>query len=421
MTAVARPNGSLAPLNQLTHRRTFPDPTSNNLVTPNADTLYSTAWLDLGAEPMVLSVPAIGDRYYVMQLLDAWTNVFASLGSRTTGSAKRDFVIVGPRWSGRVPPELRALRAPTNMVWLIGRIETDGPSDYAAVHAIQNRCTLTPLSRWGSEGSTIEEARIPPSADTESTPVEQVARMDATTFFARLNMLMAANPPSAADAAALEEFATIGVAPGATFHEAGPEPALAAGVSVARDHLIAAAAKPQGERVDGWTLSPTNMGRFGSDYLRRAVVALLGPGANLREDAMYAHAAVDADGAPLKGANKYVVRFPKGGLPPVRGFWSISMYDTQRRFVDNVLDRYAIGDRGNVTFGNDGALTLYIQYQSPGIAYASNWLPAPAGPFSLIMRLYWPAKAILDGMWKPPAIQRVHDSEAVAIPVGMQP
>lgn len=421
MTAVARPNGALAPLNQVAHRRTFPDPSSNNLVAPNADTLYSTAWLDLTAEPMVLSVPAMGDRYYVIQLLDAWTNVFASPGSRTTGSAKRDFVIVGPWWSGRLPPALMELRAPTNIVWLIGRIETDGPRDYAAVHAIQNRCLLAPLSCWEREGREIEETRpLLPPADMRSTPVEQVARMDATAFFERLNTLMATNPPGVADAAALDQFASIGIAPGQAGRGDGPESALAAGVSAARDHLIAAAAKPQGERVDGWRISPSNMGRFGTDYLSRAVVALLGLGANLREDAVYAHATVDADGESLHGANRYVVRFRKGALPPVRGFWSVSMYDTSRRFIENVLGRYAIGDRDNLTFSNDGALTLYVQHQSPGIAYSSNWLPAPAGHFSLIMRLYWPAQAVLDGAWKPPAVQRLYDNEP-AVPLGMHP
>lgn len=420
MTAVASPNGSRAPLNQLAHRRTFPDPSSNHIVTPNADTLYSIAWLDLAAEPVVLSIPAMGDRYYVMQLLDAWTNVFASLGSRTTGGATRDFAIVGPWWSGVVPPELKQLRAPTNRVWLIGRIETDGPSDYPAVHALQNQCTLTPLTSWPSKRGELESIRIDPSADTRSTPVEQVARMDATTFFDRLNALMAGNPPGAADLPALDDFASIGVAPGLAFHGDRSESAIAAGVSAARDHLIAAAARQQGERVNGWTISPTNMGRFGTDYLQRAVVALLGLGANLREDAMYAHATVDARGEPLNGEHRYVVRFAKGVVPPVRGFWSITMYDSRRRFAENVLDRYAIGDRSNLTFGNDGTLTLYIQHQSPGIAHSSNWLPAPNGPFSLIMRLYWPAKPILDGAWKPPVVQRVDDNDAATVPLGMQ-
>ena len=216
----------------------------------------------------------------------------------------------------------------------------------------------------------------------------------------------------------MARFASIGIAPGQARGALGDEHALDAGASVARDRLIAAAGRQLGERVNGWDIPPRSMGRYGTDYLLRAVVALIGLGANLSEDAMYPHATRDADGKPLTGANKYVVRFPKGSLPPVRGFWSITMYDAQHRFIDNVIDRYAIGDRHNLTFGNDGSLTLYIQHESPGIAHTSNWLPAPEGPFNLIMRLYWPAKAILDGVWKPPAVERVDDGANPGITPG---
>ena len=418
MTAVTKPDGLRAPMNRFAHRREFPDASFTAVVSPNADTLYSVAWLDLAPEPIVLSVPAMADRYYVMQILDAWTNVFASLGQRTTGSAARDVAIVGPWWSGTLPPGMKEVRAPTNIVWLIGRTETHGMSDYAAVHAVQDRYRLTGLSSWGMEDPELRNVHVDLTADTEATPVEQVARMDAASFFDRLNVLMAGNPPSPADAETVARFASIGIAPGQARAALGDEHALDAGASVARDRLIAAAGRQLGERVNGWDIPPRSMGRYGTDYLLRAVVALIGLGANLSEDAMYPHATRDADGKPLTGANKYVVRFPKGSLPPVRGFWSITMYNAQHRFIDNVIDRYAIGDRHNLTFSNDGSLTLYIQHESPGIAHTSNWLPAPAGPFNLIMRLYWPAKAILDGVWKPPAVERVDNGASPGITPG---
>jgi hypothetical protein len=406
MTAVPRPGGSRAPVNQFAHRRALPDPTSTAVVSPNSDTLYSTAWLDLTAEPIVLSLPEVRDRYYLMQLLDAWTNVFASLGTRTTGRGKGDFAIVGPRWVGIIPAGLRALRSPTNMVWLIGRTQTNGRTDYATVHALQNRYTLTPLSAWDAVGGVLEDVDVDPTGDTSMTPVEQVARMDAAAFFERLNSLMTGNPPSAADAPALKRFASVGIGSGRTL-VAETFATLGVGVSLARDSLIAAACKQHGELVNGWEILPSNTGRYGTDYLWRAVVARLGLGANLQEDAAYLHTTTDADGQPLTGANKYVVRFAIGTLPPVRAFWSITMYNARQAFVDNVLDRYAIGDRDNVTFGNDGSLTLFIQHESPGIAHSSNWLPSPTGSFNLLMRLYWPTQTVLGGRWKPPAVERV--------------
>jgi hypothetical protein len=407
MTTVRRPCGLRAPLNRFAHVRTVPDPTFTDVVRPSADMLYSTAWLDLSEEPVVLSVPEVVDRYYVMQLLDAWTNVFASLGSRTTGTAKRDFAIVGPRWSGRLPSAVQELRAPTNMVWLIGRTQTSGMSDYAAVHAIQNRYALRRLSAWGHREDLLEDGPCDPTGDVWATPVEQVANMDAGTFFGRVDALMVANPPSAVDALALERFASVGIFPHGAFTAGGLAQALAAGVSVARGRLIAAVAKQAGERVNGWTIPTSTTGRYGTDYLRRAVVALVGLGANLPEDAVYLHATTDADGQPLTGANKYAVQFAPGALPPVRAFWSVSMYNDRHTFADNVIDRYAIGDRDNLTFGGDGSLTLYIQRQSPGIERSSNWLPAGDGRFNLIMRLYRPTEVILSGAWAPPPVQRV--------------
>jgi hypothetical protein len=418
MTAVTKSNGSRAPMNHFAHRRQFPDAKFTTVVSPNADTLYSVAWLDLAPEPIVLSLPPMADRYYVMQLLDAWTNVFASLGQRTTGSAGVNVAIVGPWWSGTLPPDVKEVRAPTNLVWVIGRTETHGKRDYPAVQAVQDRYKLTGLSSWGTETIELGNVHVDPAAETETTPVEQVARMGAASFFDRLNVLMASNPPRVADAEAVARFASIGVAPGLTLTVQGAGHWLDAGASVAHDRLIAAAGRQLGERVNSWDLPPRNIGRYGTDYLLRAAVALIGLGANLPEDAMYPHATRDADGQSLTGANKYFVRFPKGSLPPVRGFWSITMYDAQQRFVDNVIDRYAIADRDNLTFGKDGSLTLYIQHESPGIAHTSNWLPAPEGSFNLIMRLYWPARAILDGVWKPPAVERVDDGGSLDITPG---
>jgi hypothetical protein len=410
-TNVPKAEGEKAPVNQIAHLRAFPDYTFTDVVSPNADTLYSSAWLDLATEPMVLSVPDVGKRYYLMPLLDAWTNVFASPGTRTTGNRKADFAVVGPDWRGKLPLGIQEIKSPTNIVWLIGRTQTDGKRDYANVHVIQDNYMLTPLSAWSKLYSPPTNVPVETGIDMKTPPVDQVARMNAATFFARLNILMKDNPPAAADKNALKRFAAIGVEPGQPFDLKGQDPAVAKGleqaVRAAQAKIVAEAGRPHGKIVNGWQVI-SNTGSYGTNYLWRAVVALIGLGANLPEDAVYPHATADAAGQPLTGAHRYVVRFPKGQLPPVGAFWSLTMYNDKQAFVQNPLNRYAIGDRDKLKFNDDGSLSLYIQHNSPGKEKESNWLPAPADSFNLFMRLYWPKKDVVDGAWKmPPIEQRV--------------
>lgn len=404
-------DGKKAPINQLAHKREFPDYTFTDVVSPNADTLYSLAWLDLGDEPMVLSVPEMGKRFYMMALMDAWTNVFASPGSRTTGSGKGDFAIVGPNWKGKLPDNLKPIQSPTNLVWLIGRTQTNGASDYKAVHAIQDTYRLIPLSAWGKPYQAPVSQPVDAALETKTPPPEQVARMDAATFFGRLNRLMQDNPPAAADAPALERFAKLGIGPGKPFDGSKLDPAVAAaldeGMQAGRATLIKEAKGPRGTENNGWTIMPENLANFGTDYTTRAVVALVGLGANLPADAIYPHAVADSDGQPLSGANRYTMRFEKGQLPPVKAFWSITTYNEKQNFIENPINRYAIGDRDALQFGPDGSLTLFFQKDSPGKDKESNWLPVPEGAFNLFMRLYWPEQAVVDGTWKIPRVERV--------------
>ncbi|HEY7236978.1 MAG TPA: DUF1254 domain-containing protein [Gemmatimonadaceae bacterium] len=405
-TAVTKPEGLHAPTNMFAHLRAFPDATFTDVVRPNADTLYSVAWLDLTNEPMVLALPDMGRRFYLMQLLDAWTNVVAGPGTRTTGPAKTTVAIVGPEWHGKLPAELTEIRVPTNMAWLIGRTQTNGASDYAAVHEIQDQYVLTPLSAFGSAAAPAERP-VDASVDTVTPPADQVARMDAAAFFGRMNALMKANPPLPADARAMERFATLGIRPGAPIDAATAPPALAAGASAGRTRMMEQSKGPLGAVVNGWEFLAQGVGRFGTNYLLRAVVALVGLGANLPDDAVYPLAVADGEGRPLHGAHKYRITFAKGALPPVNAFWSLTMYSARQTFVANPIGRYAIGDRDNLTTGADESLTLYIQHSSPGREHETNWLPAPSDAFTLVLRLYWPSKSILDGSWKPPAIQRL--------------
>jgi hypothetical protein len=410
-TTTPRPEGAKAPVNQFVHLRKFPDHTFTDVVSPNADTLYSSVWLDLKEEPQLLSVPDVGKRYYLMPMLDAWTNVFASPGARTTGTGKSDFAIVGPQWTGTLPEGVHVINAPTNTVWLIGRTQTNGASDYAAVRAIQDQYKLTPLSAWGKPYSPPADAPVAAGVDAKTPPVERVAAMDAATFFGRLNALMKDNPPAAADAPALARFAKIGVAPGKPFDPRSMDPNVARGVERSVEagqlEIIGEAKKPHGQQINGWDISPANTANFGTDYSFRAVVALGGLGANLQADAIYPRASVDGDGQPLHGKHRYTIRFPRGQLPPVNAFWSLTMYNAQQAFIRNPLSRHAIGDRDRLATNPDGSTTLYLHKDSPGADKESNWLPAPPDAFNVILRLYWPKKDIVEGLWRPPPIERI--------------
>jgi hypothetical protein len=389
--------------NQFQHRTAFPDASFTDVVSPNADTLYSSAWLDLSQEPVVLSVPDTDGRYYLMPMLDAWTNVFASPGKRTTGTRKAEFAVCGPDWKGSLPGTVHEIRAPTNLVWIIGRTQTNGPADYANVHAVQAGYRLAPLSRWG------KSAKAPPieaAAHQGMTPLEEVASLHGAAFFARLAALMKANPPSAADGAIIGRLAKLGVSPGQPFEPpARLVEAIDAGALEALEGLRSAAQ----ERVSAggtWWVDP-DLGTYGTDYGRRAKVAMFGLGANLPEDALYPNARTDADGQPFDGSHVYVMHFEPGQMPPVHAFWSLTLYDERQRFADNPLGRYALGDRDRLELRQDGSLDIYIQHASPGASKESNWLPAPEGPFNLVLRMYWPKDEALQNRYQIPPVKRV--------------
>jgi hypothetical protein len=407
MTATATPTAMAAPVNQFANLPQFPDASFHSVVSPNADTLYSSAWLDLTEQPVVLSVPDTDGRYYLMPLLDAWTNVFASPGARTTGTHSGDFAIVGPDWRGELPRNLREIDAPTSMVWIIGRTQTNGRADYDAVHQVQAGFRLTPIGSWGRP-HTPPPGR-PDREASAAAPVDQVAGMDAESFFGRAARLLVDNPPRQADAVAMARMRHIGVAPGSFVWDSFGDRARRAIAGGMADGLAAVEAegrRPRGKIRNNWALLD-DLGQYGTDYLRRAAVAWLGLGANLPSDALYPITRVDAEGKPLNGASSYLLRFEPGQTPPVHAFWSLSMYDDRQFFVDNPLDRYAIGDRDPLGFNADGSLDVLIQHRRPVERVESNWLPAPAGDFNLILRMYWPKAAALDGSWAPPPVTRV--------------
>lgn len=396
-----------APINQFGHKRTFPDAAFTDVVRPNADTLYSTLWYDVTQEPLVITVPDSEGRFYLLPILDLWTDVFASPGKRTTGTAAQTFAIVAPDWQGQLPAGVSLIRSPTKVGWMIGRTQTNGKPDYAAVHRFQDGLKSVPLSSYGKpfkHPKGIIDKTVP-----KLPPVDIVARMDAAEFFRLLTVLTRDNPPHINDNSVLARMKRIGIEPGRPFEfataSAGVQRALTQAIPAAQAKIVGYL-KTADKQVNGWSMVLNPVGTYGTDYLKRALIANMGLGANVVEDAIYPTAYVGPDGKPFQSASRYELHFTKDQIPPVRAFWSLTMYNEQQFFTANPIDRFAIGDRDKLKFGPDGSLTLYIQRESPGAELESNWLPAPkSGTFTMNLRLYWPKPAALDGTWNPPALK----------------
>jgi hypothetical protein len=409
MTNVAQPTGKLAPMGQFAKLRTYPSPADREVTAPNADTLYTLAWLDLSQEPWVLSIPDASGRYYLMPMLDGWTTVFQVPGTRTTGTTAQHYAITGPGWSGALPEGVTEYKSPTSLVWILGRIYCTGtPEDYRAVHAMQDAIRLVPLPAYGKP-YTPPPGNVDTNIDMKTPVRDQVNRMDVGMYFKLLAALMKDNPPTKEDASMVATMAKIGIVPGQDFDLRTLDPAVAQSlqeVPKAGVERIMARYKDSGIQENGWTFS-LKTGVYGIDYLQRAFVTAIGLGANRPQDAVYPVSEVDAHGRPYDGANQYVIHFDKGQTPPVHGFWSLTMYDGHFFFVPNPLNRYTRSSRDAFRYNEDGSLDFYIQQESPGAEKEANWLPSPSGKFILMLRLYWPKDSVLDGTWKVPPVKPV--------------
>jgi hypothetical protein len=410
ITNVAAVEGTRGPMGQIIKLRQYPDASFRDVTAPNADTLYTTSFFDVGQEPWVLSIPDMKDRYYLMPLLDGWTDVFEVPGKRTTGTGAQTFAITGPGWTGALPSGVKELKSPTSIVWLLGRIYCTGtPEDYAAVHKLQDECKLVPLSSYG-KAYTPPPGKVDPSIDMKTAVREQVNKMDAVAYFTLLCALMKNNPPATADAPELAKFAKIGIVPGKDFDASKLKADFRKRVpEVAFDRIMLQfKVNKEVKNENGWGFT-TKTGIYGTDYLMRAFITAIGLGANRPQDAVYPSSQKDAEGRAYSGANKYVMRFAKDQLPPVNGFWSLTMYDSAYFFVNNPINRYSISARQSLISNPDGSTDLYIQKDSPGKDKESNWLPAPAGDFILMLRMYWPKEknpSIIDGSWKIPSVTK---------------
>ena len=460
-TNVEQADEQHAPMNQMIKMRTYLPIDNHCCAAPNADTLYTIAWLDVYNEPWLLSIPEIKDRYYIVPLLDGFSEVIKVISSINDGSKVQTLAITGPDWSGTLPDGVTEVKSKTAIVWLLGRIYSTGtPEDYKAVNDIQDQFKLVPLSSYGKPYSP-PSAKVDPSFDMKTAVRAQINSMDVYTYFNYLAQLLKTNPPKPEDAAMVEKLAKIGLVPGKDFDptklgelnkqdvenipevaqgELGTKPDVHAqtqftqGIGAVTDKdfdtsklgsldkkliklvpkvglLEMALRLKQQETTNGWLYFTEGLGNWGTDYVLRGMGNLLGPGWNRADDAVYPLALKDTDGNPYDGAKyNYKMHFDKGGLPPVDGFWSLTMYDKDLFFVPNAINRYNLSQRDTFVTNPDGSIDLYLQADSPGTDKEANWLPAPKGEFKLVLRVYGPTKSaptILDGSWTPPPVTPV--------------
>ena len=399
------------PRNQITSIGELVEPAVRTVVAPNVDTTYTVGQIDLSDGPLVVDVPDTKGRYYVLQFMDAYSNTFAYVGRRTTGTKQGSYVLVPPGYSGALPAGAKPLRSPTNLIWLIGRTLVKSAADVPAVTQLMGGYRLTPLARWsaGERAAPLVLASFPPMLNKLVLPT-------GLAYFDQLGAALAANPPPTGDACALKAFGAVGIGPGltpSTQATGAVRTALAAAakagpkmVSRAVDHVNGYSRG----RNNGWLVSLGYIGDYGRNWLGRAVIARFALGANTAEETVYPSALTDSRGQPLRGTRGYRIRFAKGKLPPADAFWSLTMYDTEGFLHPNPLRRYAIGDRtAGLRRGRDGSLTLAIQSARPKGSLKANWLPAPRGRFRMIMRIYEPRRSALTGRWRPPPVVRLPD------------
>ena len=402
----------VGPVNHLTMMHDYVDPSERAMGDPNQDVVYGVSNMDLGKEPVVVQVPEFGDRYWVYEVLDARADEFSELGIQY-GTKPGFYMIVGPKWNGTTPAGIAGLlRSSTDGAISFVRVFMEATSeDRAAIQPLINQILFYPLSQFDGKMKTKDWSKIP-TVTKEVKPAKysntQPPWVDPATFFDQLPQVMKEIPPLPGEEKIYEWINSVLVV-------AAKDPdvmkTLRETAFAAQEELIQPMfrwrydGQPAG---NGWT-SPDNLGAFGIDYIHRAGMMYAGPYDNRRTETKYYWTDNDTELTQLNGNSLYAVVFPKSQLPPVKGFWSLTVYDRQHLFYANDLNRYSLGTKSYKTlkYDPDGALTLYLGNKSPGKDKEANWIPAPADEFSLWLRAYWPEQAILDGSWKPPAIRKM--------------
>jgi hypothetical protein len=396
------------PRNEMVSIATLAGPSIRTIVAPNHDTLYSVGQIDLSAGPIVIQTPPTEGRYSVIQLTDSFTDVAAYLGDGAAARTGETAAIVPPGWHGQLPAGVRVVRPATKLVWLLGRTLAAGKADTAAAVRLLARYSVTPLTDY------LAGHRITPLILPGFPAHKPVTVPPGTAFYDALGGDLSTDPPPARDACALGIFARAGIGAGMTPTRRLEGLSSRALIAAAADGrrvlatLVETLRHASSQVINGWASMPPDAARFGTDYLHRVYVAAIGLGANTDAKALYLTEDRDSKGRPLNGAHVYMLRFRPGQLPPVSAFWSLTLYDRQILLYANPLSRYAIGDRtGGLRHGRDGGLTIIVSHREPDVTHRSNWLPAPAGSFSLYLRLYEPKAPAIDRKWLPPSVDDV--------------
>jgi hypothetical protein len=399
-----------APINTLRQAQALPPVGSVNPPTPALDTFDSSGWLDLNAEPIILTLPDSHGRYVDARALDMWTNVVWSTGAQTgprvNGIKEQAVAFVGPGWQGQLPENVKRVDVPTHNAWVTVRIQSSNGRDVTAVRKLQRGMSLVPLSVYASDARSVSVAPVSNAAAavalaSSGNPAAQVATLDAAGFFDRLARGLQDNPPVPDDPHALKILADLDVTPGAPVKLPDASDAIAAGLADGRERV--ATPPPNLLSVNGWSWFGDGVGKYGPDYALRAYAAYAQPGIGTKDDEVRATVTMDSDGHRLNGANRYVIHFGPNQLPPVRGFWSITAYTKDGALGDSLPARLAVGDRNGARRNRDGSLDVVV---SSARVRAANWLPAPRTDLQLVLRLYAPKPQATDGTWQPPAVVR---------------
>lgn len=401
------PDTGNLPVNQIRHFRSFADDRFRAFVRPDADMFYSFAWLDLSREPVLFEIPDTGKRYTLFTLTNAWTDILASLGRRTTGTSGQKFAVTGPRWEGTLPEGFTEYKSDTNMVCFTGLIQVNGKQDgETAVKRIQDGIKVYPLSAYGKK-YTAPKGRADDTLSTKA-PLEQVLSMNISDFFNTLNQLMLSNPPYSEDAQILDKILDLGVAPGMRFDlstfDFDTQESFREIPKWMTEHMESI----KSESTDkGWNYS-YGLGKYNTDYSLRAKMAYLNfAGAGFDADIVQIASYADSDSEKYDSIKNYVLHFNKEEIPQVNALWSVSLYNNSGFFPKKAVKRFSLGSKDSLKFNKDGSLDIYIQKNSPGKDKESNWLPSPSeGEFGLVLRCYWPKEELAEGKWKAPAVTK---------------
>ena len=393
-----------APINQFSHRRMPAKAEDRNVVRLNVDTLYSLAWLDLSGEPIIFSKPA-ADFYCTIAVLDAYTNCYNVLGTGGLGgNGSAVYAIAGPDFTGEIPQGSIRISMPTNMAWMMGRLEYG--SDLLALHATQNAFSLVPLSEYRNPDFVLPKGSF--NEEYLFEPFRKVQAMDIESFFNTFNALALAYPGTDEDMPALERFAQIGIGPGLVFSLDDFQPdTIQALMNIPASTVQKLLSFSNGHNVNGWDFPENTIARFGTDYEFRAAVALFGLGANPVDMAVYLFTVANMEQEVLDGNNNYIIRFEAGQLPPNDAFWSVTAYDIDSFLIPNVHNKHAVRGKDNLSRNPDGTVDIYLQNESPGNNLLANRLPVPKDIFQLTMRIYLPHLSVLNGTWEPPPVVKV--------------